>query len=70
MFTRHVELIKEIVTEPELLKITKHNISFNVAGKFSKYWFNRCIEKWELDTFHILDYYQNVADGIYIDIGA
>ena len=52
-------------------KITKNNISFNISGSYSESWFsNNKLDRWELDTFHILDYYKNNKESIYIDIGA
>ena len=51
--------------------IRKNNTKFNVKGQFSVHWFLNNLDygSWELDTFNILDFYQN-KDLIYIDIGA
>ena len=50
--------------------ITKNNKSFNVKGSYSEKWFSHnTFQQWEPNTFHILDYYQNL-NGTYIDIGA
>lgn len=51
--------------------IIKNNTEFNIIGKYSLDWFipNIMNGNWELDTFSILDSYQN-QDKIYIDIGA
>lgn len=51
--------------------IEKNNHVFHVTGRYSERWFkNGKLNKWEPQTFHILDYYRNNTDGIYIDIGA
>jgi FkbM family methyltransferase len=53
------------------MEIKKNNCSFLVSDKYSKIWFNNNkFDRWEQDTFHILEYYKNKKESIYIDIGA
>jgi len=55
------------------MEIKKNNYLFyiNKNDKFSKKWFeNNKLDVWEKDTFHILEYYKNNKNGIYIDIGS
>jgi FkbM family methyltransferase len=53
------------------MEIIKNNHNFRVDGDYSLNWFkNNKLDCWEQDTFHILEYYKNKEDGIYIDIGA
>ena len=63
-------------------EIQKSGINFNVCGEFSKWWFQNWLNKWELNTFHILNYYaprygreeyvqaDDIEKNIYIDIGS
>lgn len=52
------------------MEIKKNNVSFNVKGGYSEKWFSSShFQKWEKNTFHILDHYYNLHK-IYIDIGA
>ncbi len=53
------------------MEIKKNNCSFLISDdEYSKKWFsNNKLDKWEQDTFHILDYYKN-KESIYIDIGS
>jgi FkbM family methyltransferase len=51
--------------------IKKNKCSFSISDDYSKNWFaNNKLDKWEKDTFHILEYYKNHKESIYIDIGA
>lgn len=52
------------------MEISKNTHKFFVKGKFSEDWFLDKFCNWENDTFHILEYYKNKTNGIYIDIGA
>ena len=53
------------------MKIKKNNCSFFISDHFSKKWFsNNSLDTWEQETFHILEYYKNHKESIYIDIGA
>ena len=60
----------------------KSGINFNVFGEFSIWWFTTWLNDWELNTFHILNYYapkygreeivnaDDIKRNIYIDIGS
>lgn len=54
------------------MKIIKNSHEFNVSGYYSENWFsNNKLDRWELDTFHILDHYnKRCTENIYIDIGS
>jgi len=41
------------------MKIIKNNRTFHIFDKYSKRWFSNHIDRWELDTFHIFEYYKN-----------
>tara|TARA_Y100000389_G_scaffold78668_1_gene75453 strand:+ start:18078 stop:18842 length:765 start_codon:yes stop_codon:yes gene_type:complete len=52
------------------MEVNKHNKTFKVFGNFSQLWFTKNrFDKWENNTFHILDEYAN-KNLSYIDIGA
>jgi len=58
------------------------NVNFNVTGEFSISWFSYWLNDWELNTFHILNYYapkfgreelvmgDDIKRNTYLDIGA
>ena len=51
--------------------IKKKNCSFSISDdEYSKKWFSQFFDKWEEDTFYILDHYKNHKKGIYVDVGA
>ena len=54
------------------MEVRKNNYSIFISDDtYSKNWFsNNQLNKWEQDTFHILEYYKTHKEGIYIDIGA
>jgi FkbM family methyltransferase len=54
------------------MEISKNNYSFYVSDDtFSKDWFDKGkLDKWEQNTFHILEYYKKHKKSIYIDIGS
>jgi FkbM family methyltransferase len=53
------------------MEIKKNNHKFYVADAYSKLWFgDNKINRWEPDTFWILESYKTKGKGLYIDIGA
>lgn len=55
------------------MKVVKNDCSFIISEdeQYSFDWFkDNKLNKWEQDTFHILEHYKNNKNGIYIDIGA
>lgn len=46
------------------------NISFNVCGYTSIWWYSSYYNTWEPNTFHIIKDYSNSAKNTYIDIGS
>ena len=54
-----------------MMKVTKNNRTFTISNDtYSKSWFSNHITKWEPNTFHILEHYKNIRNGLYIDIGS
>ena len=55
------------------MEIVKNNNKFlisDVSNNYSVSWFTNHYEKWEKDTFYILEHYKNNRNGVYIDIGS
>ena len=55
------------------MEIVKNSHKFLISDIYNNYcisWFTNHYEKWEKDTFHILEHYKNHDNGVYIDIGS